>query len=338
MTISHSKKIYTDAWGIVKSLYPQFTTFIFIGGRGVGKTYSVLNGCLQENVKIMYARRTDTEMKNCVKETKNPYKKINKNEKRDVHIFPDEDNFIIREKENIVGYACSLSGGDKVRGADLSDVNVFVLDEFIKRKKIDFLHGESFILWCEIMETIGRNREIEGEKPLINILLSNSNSLEEPILTEFGLPEVIRNMKKDDIEIYKNEERGLYLQLIKNEEFKKEKEKTSMYKLIKNTSYYEMAVNNEFVDDYFGDVQRINLKGFTPVFSYNDYLYVYEHKKTFHLYVCKSRNKNCACYYDHNIRALKRDYGFLIESKINNMDVTYSDYNTKLEFLRIWRK
>lgn len=335
--MKYRSNIYFDAWGKVRELYPSYTTFIFIGGRGVGKTYSVLNGALKEGKKIMYARRTDTEMKNCTRETKNPYKKINRNENRDVHVYPDEDNFIIKDKDDLVGYACSLSGGNKVRGSDLSDVEVFVVDEFIKTTQIDFLRGNSFFLWCEIMETIGRNREIEGDLPLINILLSNSNSLNEPILVEFGLPEIIRNMKKEHRNVYVDEERKIYLELIEKEEFKEAKRETTMYKLIKGTSYYDMAIDNDFVDDYFGDVKRMNLKGYTPLFAYNDTLFVYAHKKTFQMYVCKSRSTNCDRYFIHNKKALKKDYGFMIESKVHSEDIIYSDYNTKLEFLKIWR-
>ena len=138
--------IYTNCYEIVSTT--DYFLYIFIGGRGIGKSYSMLSEAYKHQDMIMYVRRTDTELKNCCDEFTNPYKSINQNIGSNISIKPNKDNALIIEKidddhTNLIGYASALSTFGKFRGADFSDVNLIIFDEFINTSPVNTLKGEA---------------------------------------------------------------------------------------------------------------------------------------------------------------------------------------------------
>lgn len=229
---------YVDCW---KSIVDTFYfLYLFIGARGIGKTYSVLKGLINQKSKFLYVRLTDTELKNSVSPLNNPFKTLNTDLKRDIQIIKikgtDTYGIIDNETGDIIGSAGALSVFGKYRGVDFSNVDYIIFDEFIpkgyrqanKNQDIDFF---------DMLETVNRNRELQGKSPIKVILLSNSNSLQSPILNSLGLPEIINQMRKNNKEIYTDNERGIYLQLFKNTDVSNAKSQTSLYKLTRDTEY-----------------------------------------------------------------------------------------------------
>lgn len=328
-------EIYTNCYDIVKKSNLFF--FIFIGGRGIGKTYSMLRNPYFENKKIMYVRRTETELKNCCSAIFNPYKKINMNEQINIEIQKVEDSAVIIDNtdENnpeTVGYASALSTFGKFRGADFSDVDLIVYDEFISTSPYSRMENECLML-LNFIETVNRNRELEGEESVKVVLLSNANTIDNDIIRTLGLAEEIHRMKQNDEHIYTDEERGIYLNLLENKEVLDMKMKTRLYKLAKGTSFYDMALDNEFTRDYFGDVGKVDYKELVPMCCYENF-YIYEHKSNNVLFISK-RKCNCPKYNQNNVKAFKRAYGFKIMWYIEAGYAFYADYGIKLSFLQL---
>lgn len=347
MNSSTNKPVYTDVWRVIDD-NPHFFLYIFIGGRGCGKTYSVLRGIVERNLKFVYLRRSDRELKIATSLNGNCFKPLNM--KEGFAIYPESGSAeeaitfcnenVIDERTNkpaIIGYAGSLSTFGNFRGASFEDVDVLFLDEFINTAPINRLKDSAFQLFNAI-ETINRNRELEGSKPIYCILCSNSNRLDDDILNTFGLPERIRVMRRIDQEIYTDELRGIYLNDIHNENFKEAKKKTALYKLTQGTEFYDMAVENDFVFDDFNDIQKIPTNKLQPICGYGDlYFYAIKDRKAF--YVCKRKaDVNLYPNTTEGYTQFKRDYGDMLQIGIVERYLIYSDYNVKISVKNIGKK
>lgn len=341
-----SNAIYTDIYPIVKD--SDYFLYIFIGGRGIGKTYSMLKGAYYDNKKIIYLRRTQTMLENCCTELDNPYKSINRNEYSNIHIQEQKDIAKIVNiegtdviEETIIGYGLGLNTFGKFRGADFSDVDYIVFDEFINLSGRTDFKNDSYLLF-NLIETVNRNRELEGKPSIKIICISNAESIDNDLLRVLKLPEEIQKLKEkqnyiDDTATYTDDERGIYLSILKaSETFIDLKLKTKLAKLTEGTSFYEMAYNNEFTKDYFGDVSKIDFRELKPLVCYNN-LYMYEHKSKGFMYVCK-RRCDCEHYDDRTFKAFKRRYGLTMLYYIEHGYTIYSDYSTKLDTLHIFDK
>ena len=330
--------IYTDCYKIVKE--SNYFLYLFIGGRQIGKTYSMLHHSYFGGDKILYIRRTEVELKNCCNNFFNPYKKINMKEGTNIQVEKTEDSAVIMDHTDednlkIVGYAAALSTFGKFRGADFSDVDTIVFDEFINTSPYGQMNQSEATLLFNLIETVNSNRELEGGNAIKVVLLSNANTIDNDIIRCFSLAEVIHQMKKENKHLYTDDEKGLYLALLENKEVHDLKMKSKLYKLVEGTSFYDMALNNEFVTDFFGDVKKINYNELKPLCSFNEF-FVYEHKSANILFVCK-RKANCPKYDNQSIKAFKRSFGFRILWYMDCGYCFFSDYNTKLAFKQIFK-
>lgn len=329
---------FYNVWEVVKST--DYFLYIFIGGRGCGKTYSTLKGVLEDEECFLYTRRTETEYKNCCSELTNPFKTLNEDLNRNVTIKANKDSAMVieylddeRKEFNFIGYASALSTFGKFRGADFSDVNYIIFDEFINTGNVKNFNNEANFLF-NMIETVNRNRELLGKESVKVILLSNSNTIDNDIIRTLSLGEEIRKMKESNTELYTDKERGIYLHLINTPGLKDMKEKTRLYRLTKGTSFQDMALENEFVNDYFGDVKKLNYNEFTPVASYEKVTF-YKHKSK-NLLFASWRKAKCPYYDNLTKKAFKRDYGFMIGNYIERGLILYLDYNVKLFVKKIW--
>lgn len=330
--------IYTNCYGTVKK-NNYFLNF-FIGGRGTGKTYSALKGCYFDDKKIMYLRRTAEELKTTCSGVTNPFKAINTDFGVDVRVVKNKTitqliDYTDTQNPKEIGVACALSTFGNLRGADFSDIDVIIFDEFINTNPINRLKDEGFLLW-NLIETVNRNRALRGENEIKVILLSNSGSLENGILTDLDLPEEIRKMKTENMTVYNDDDRGIYLELLDNKAVRDAKAETALYKATRGTSFYAMALDNEFTNDCFSDVKRIDFKEFRPLCSFND-VYFYRHKFQNFIY-CSKRKADCDHFDEESIKQFMRGWGFVINQVYVNQGLIYQDYNIKLKVKKILRQ
>lgn len=324
--MEHStQSMFYNGWEVVQST--SFFLYMIIGGRGIGKTYSILKGILESNAYFMYVRRTDVELKNCCKQTNNPFTTLNSDLNRNVEISKNEDSYIIHEDDSIIGVGGSLSTFGKFRGSDFSKVEYIVFDEFINTSPFNTLKKEDELLF-NMIETVQRNRELIGKKSIKVILLANSNRLDNGIIKTLKLGEQIRLMKINGIEEFKDEDRGLYLALPTGLKISKEKENTALYKLTKGTDFYDMSIGNDFVHDVFDNVEKIQNSKLIPIVRYENITF-YKIKDNGYLY-CSYRNADCPFYDKDTYKKFKYDYGYLIGEFIESKCIYYQDYNIKL--------
>ena len=306
---------------------------IIIGGRGIGKTYSALSFVLEKQKPFIYLRNTDVQLKECITGFGNPFKRLNMDTGSDIFFKSEKSHSLIydgsREDGQPIGYGLALSTFENLRGVDLSDVVYVIFDEFIEKRSLTFRQFECFI---SFYETVNRNRELLGEKPLCCILLSNSQRLSNPILAGYGIIPTIENMIRTGQKEYRKP--GMYLSL-PSSAVSDLKKNTANYALINGTKIADEALNNAFAFDSFYGIKRRNLNEYIPVVQIDD-IYIYKHKTTGRLYACMSQAQNIPVFTSRdNKTAFLRAFGRKLFDAASKGFIDYSDFVTKTLLLDI---
>lgn len=332
---------------------------IFIGGRGVGKTFSTLRNYVfdekkeeviipqsQYSGKFMYVRNTQKQIDLCGKAAGNPFKRINNNfnisitpkKDGDMCIFYSEDVTNVKRSSKItcpiLGYGVALSTFGNMRGGDFSDVDYLLYEEFIDPSaRVRALMKTAGVDFQNLRETVARNREIEGQEPLAIKLLSNSVTLDSPILLELGIANTIAHMIMVDQHRCTIPEKNIYIELIENKKFANLKKDTTLYKSSKeDTLFVQQALKNQFFNDNF-DLIRKNapVNEYTPKFTVNNAFTMYRHKSRNEWFCsAKSIQKNCPTYKSSDMDRLIDDWAFLYKRWILSRKIFFDNYATKL--------
>lgn len=321
-----SDDVYYNKWDFIAKSH--YFLYIVIGGRGIGKTYNVLRGLITDGEYLLYIRRTEAEVRNCCTVLNNPFLTINEDLQRDIEVSKSEDSYVIHEQDNVIGMAGSLSTFGKYRGTNFDKVNYIVFDEFLATSPYDRLYKHEAELFYNLLETVGRNREIQGRPPIKVIMLANSNRIRSGIIESLHLAEQIRLMETAKIEEWADEKRGIFMNLPEDLRITALKKNTKLYKLTENSEYYDMAINNNFVYDDFSVVRRYRSNEIIPICSYSNVTF-YTVKGSEYLY-CSTRRADVKTYNSKTIKDFKRRYGMVIKGYLDRNKVHCSDYDVKL--------
>lgn len=319
----------------------------FLGGRGIGKTFSTLCSYVADEKgnfldpslgKFMYIRETANEIRICTDETANPFKKINK--VKNWYVYPEysaKTNFATFYREDLnnqreaIGYGVALSTFANLRGADFSDVTDIVYDEFIKQKGGRRLSNAGLSL-LHLYETVNRNREFDGESPVIMKLLANSVSLNSDILLVMNAVSTLAHMVTKHQYRATIPERKLYLELINKADFREMKEQTVLYQLTKGTSFSDEALDNVFVDDDMTFVRKVPLDEYIPFCSFGTDYTMYKHKTRVEWFIAAKQSKSPIMLTSYQQDFLKSRYRLIYEELSILRKIYYDSYGTKLVF------
>lgn len=277
--------------------------FLFIwGGRGKGKTYPTLKYVIEECVRFVFVKRTETDIQLLLSGKGdadiNPFMQLNKDMGWEIHPFKFAKGFggfWNCEKDEkgdfhpvgeMLGYILPLSTVAKVKGFSI-DADVVIYDEFIPQigERINKGEGDSYF---NLLESVGRNRELLGKPPLLSICLANATLLNNPVFQTAKLVNDVERMIKRGKDIHIIKHRGVYLhRLPDDDEFTQKKAQTALYKMMSGTKFSRMALENEFAYEDFGLIGFKDLRGYTPILNikHDDLLLgVWQHKSTGELY------------------------------------------------------
>lgn len=330
--MQNDKPKFYDCYEVIEN---DFTFCFLIGGRGIGKTYSALRYMIEHNVKTMYLRNKDTEIKFACSPEGNPFKKLNSDNGYNIKI-PRAGNtlksIINDESKECIGYAAPVCTFGNIAGADFSDIDLSIYDEFIP-KKTDRIIGNLGELFSAAYETMNRNRELFGEKPIKAVFLTNSNSLASDVLIYFGLVPVIEQMIKNGENVYTDYQRSIYVELIQSD-ISEQKQQTALYKAISGSAYADMALNNDFAFDSFYNVKKRPIKEYYPICAIDD-IYIYRHKSNGTYYACRSR-ADCPTFTSADSLALfYRSYGLDIREQCITGNMYFSEFLIKNTLTKI---
>lgn len=339
LVIPTNKSGYFNCWDMVQKNLDDFNIFIIIGGRRLGKTYSILKGLIKDKKNHMYVRRTDSDLQECLTAKKNPYRAfkdiadvrlVAKGRETNICTFNEDDEII-----DYLGIASSVSTSGSVRGAYLEDIEYLVYDEFINLKPTNTLKRKEGNLFLDLYDTANNDRDLRGMKPLKAILLSNANTVDDGLLRVLKLGHVIYDMVTNNKNYYADYERKIYVALLPNDnEVTKKREQGAIGKLTNETSYGKMAMENKFVDSYFGDIDdNIKYIEYYGLCSYNN-IYFYIHKNDGHV-LASSKKTNVRSFTSKTVKQFYREYGMKIGMQYENGMMRFENYDIKLDVINL---
>ena len=258
---------------------------IFLGGRGIGKTYSVIDECMRQydenGSHFMYLRNQQNQIElSAGIGDMNPFNGWNKNHNRNVYIKISKKIGYIIEDDKTIGIAAALSTFNNLRGASLENgLDNVILDEFIQRER----NSGQFQQFINMLELVNRNKELEGRDPCRVFLLSNAQTLSNEILDGLGLIDQIAESKMHVGEFWQDDVK--YVELCKSN-ISDAKKRTVVARLLEGNPLYDEYYNNQFVFDDMSDCKKRPLGEYTPVFMIDDRC-IYQHKSRLEWYVTK---------------------------------------------------
>ena len=289
---------YIDIESIIKISKEYKCPFIYVwGGRGTGKTFNSLAYAIENDMKVIYVRRTQTQLDALKSERLNPIGKLNKEKgwflkmdtlaKNVYGIFGDPVN-PDPEDTTYMGAMIALSTYANVRGFDSPDCKMIIYDEFIKDPTERPFRGSELDALSNLYETINRNREIDDgmgiEDPVLMLCLANSNECANPIFLELGVVSKAVNMQKTGQIISILKDRRMILIHLEDSDISKKKENTALYQMRAGSDFATMALKNDFKDvNEFSGCSR-PLKEYKPVLSIGE-ITIYKHKSNGYYYV-----------------------------------------------------
>ena len=259
-----------------------------VGGRGTGKTYGALKYAVESGRMFMLMRRTQEQCNLINKPQFSPFKAICDDTGWDIRSESiSKYNAAFMRGDDCIGYTCALSTIANLRGFSAEDVTLCVFDEFIKEVHERPMHGEGTAL-LNAYETMNRNRELKGKKPMQLLCLANAFDIANPIFMSLGLVGTAERMKQKQQEVYVNRESGIGLFLPMSERISGEKRKTALYKLTEGSTYSDMALSNSFSYNPTDRIKAQNLKEYRPIVTVGE-ITIYRHKSGRKYYVSEHR-------------------------------------------------
>lgn len=290
---------YTEGWLNLEAVENINANFIFVyGGRGIGKTYG-----MQERIdhahrgEVFVMRRTKTEWDIITDERMNMFATYNQDHGTGLHFEVDKGIAEIKDGEDFIGLSAPLSTFSNLRGFDnFGNIRIMYYDEFIPERHKAKIRNEHEV-FLNVYESINRNRELKGEKPLKCVCFANSNDIKNPLFLGLGLVSMAEKMKRKGKEIYIDNARSVAMVDCCYSPISKKKAETALYKMAGEGDYFNMAIKNQFNNPLLPSVSR-KLIEYIPYVSVGE-INIYRHKANGRFYVSSTRQSS-APYYQAN--------------------------------------
>lgn len=240
---------------------------IFFGGRGIGKTFSILkHRCVNayhdpEHNKFIWLRDSNEVVKKIAagNSLTRPIELCDQ-------LFPHisikkiEGNycFVVDENETVIGYLMALSTFHNARGISYEDVSCIVWDEFIPEEGTLVKKNQGSI-FLNMYESVNRNREFDGADPVKIIFLSNTNDIYSDVLADLGVASIIEQMQADQKDHY--DDADILIEFLSSAAFYEKKKETFIYRINQNNKFNAMALDNSFTNSTSLIKRSIRLKG-----------------------------------------------------------------------------
>ena len=336
------EKLYTSSGWVNSALLLDCPEpfVIALGGRGIGKSYSLLAELLHRNTPFIYMRRTQTQLDAITVPQLNPYnqiaadegisiitQKLSKHTAGFYHGAVNEQGDTVPEGQPFaVGIA--LSTFASIRSLSAEGYEVLLFDEIIPERHEHPIKEEG-LAFANVLESLNRNRELQGRQPLKVILVSNSNTINSKILEVLGVLDIVDSMNRTG-QYYKSVNGLIAVYRYVDSPVSRRKQNSALYQVIKHADFQNMALQNEFAESDYENVQSRPLAEYTPVCSYGNCT-VYKHKSRLEYYVIKGIK--AADRYDKlplSTKAFNRKYYYIYGAMLDKR-VYYQTASVKLE-------
>lgn len=236
-----------------------------VTGRAAGKTYGVLQWALQNNIVIMFMRRTQTQLDTVTTDAYNPFAPLNEQRedggewrfvrhgKGSIELWnhlPDEEGNLVKVGTQPLGYGAALSTVRNLKGFSANRVQLIIFDEFIPLPGERAANTEASDFWRGY-ETINRNRELQGAPPVRVLFLGNANNrLGCNLLLDMGIAAAIAELDKSGREYKIIPQKSMGVWYLKETPITRAKADTAMYRAA-GEAHVREALNNEIGDEHW---------------------------------------------------------------------------------------
>ena len=321
--------------------YSSAIMYFVLGERGVGKSYGsivhAIKSFLKDGSQFVYLRRYKTELDTAVPKF---FDALIENEE-----FPELELKVVKSRTmskfivngEVAGFAVALSTANILKSTSFAKVKLIIFDEFIiDNGAYHYLRNECEQM-LDIIETIGRLRDIKV------LFLGNSISQSNPYFNYFDLS------LPYDSEFKTFKDGLIVVNYIKNEEYRKVKKASKFGRLIEGTDYAKYAIDNEFLRDNNNFIERRteDAINWNVVILYGRKYGIWVGKKSHKIYVESNYNpKNRMVYstdeYSHDENTLvltaKRDWFKIVVENYKIGNVRFEDQRCKDDCMKILRK
>jgi hypothetical protein len=285
-----NNKIYLPSGYLnIRGILAYKCTFNFIvGGRATGKTYGALSTVLEDDIKFMLMRRTQAQADLINKPDFSPFKPVC--DDRHIEITTasvSKYNAKFMLNDETIGYTCALSTIANMRGFDASDVKLLIYDEFIPERHERPIKQEG-AAFLNAYETMNRNRELKGKRPLTVLCLANAFDIANPIFLEQGLVGIAEKMKQNGRELYIDRDKSILILMPDSNKIMTKKSATALYKLTEGSEFSKMALKNDFIYNPTDNIRSMPLREFKPLVTVGE-ITIYKHKSKRLYYVSEHR-------------------------------------------------
>lgn len=344
-----AEEVYVDLMEYKNDDYPFQ---IFVGCRGMGKTYSGLKGLsgrARETGfcrKFIYSRRTQDQLDSITDgvdgEGLNPFKALNRDLGTDigfhtlrkkVTVIADrerDDKGSISYSPQTYGYGIAMKSVATITGIDASDCDDWFYDEFIKQAQEPSFKGE-FEAIMGAYETFNRNREFDGTPAMRFWAVSNAVDIYNVLFKGLHLVHDAERMAATGKQHRYYKDRKLAIHLMKpTESFKQMKAKTALACLTKGTEYYDMAFNNEFAYNDFSLIKYQPLTGYRPFCALDEaYIYCKKGEERYYVTYAKCKCERFSSKHTQDVMAFQRNYGVRLVNPFRDGRLIFESYELK---------
>lgn len=329
----YDKNGWLDIPNIVSNLTKQGVYIIFIvSARGTGKTYGVVDYIMKKyNGRFLFVRRTKAEIEMITDPEYNPFASYNRGSGHELIVEKTgKDTAHIRDGENIVGKCSSLKDMAK-RGINGDDVDVIVYDEFIPEPHVPRFRGEGKA-FLNMNETIGRNRELQHKPPLLVLALGNADTILNPLFEDLHLTSMMADMIRKGKEYSINRDRAMAIIRPLKSPISEKKKDTVLYKFARGTDFYEMAIDNNFVDYTDRCIKSRDLRAYRPLVSVGQ-ITIYRHKGERRYYATHHRSGSAEQFGTSKaeLMAFRRQYVDVLDAHLSGR-VEFEEFDVKTRF------
>lgn len=328
-------KIYDkNGWVNWDYIMNQGASFYSVtGARGVGKTYGLFKWCLENGKKFIYLRRLKSQLDQCARTDGNPFKKINTDTGRNIQPKSAGGNILFRDGENLIAVGVALSTVANVRGIDFSDYDIIIFDEAIASEGERPIPKE-FNAFLNFYETVNRNRELSGDKPVQAVLLGNANRLTNPYFSGWGFMKTALKMINGGQMVWRSGDGTRIMILLLDSPISRKKAETGLYKNA-SKDFVSMALDNAFRTDAT-NIRSMPLIEFTHLVSIGE-IGIYRHK-TERKYYVSFTTKDQPYYesYGIGLKMFQQDFYNLRLYYMINKIVYFENYECELIFRELF--
>ena len=324
-------KVYdNNGWVNWDYLINQGSAFtMVVGARGVGKTYGLMKYCLEKGRKFIYLRRLKSQLDQCANNAGNPFKKLNTDLSRNIKPKGTQGGVLFDENGEVVALGVALSTVANVRGFDYSDYDMIIFDEAVASDGERPIPHE-FNAFLNFYETVNRNRELSGDKPVQAVLLGNANRLTNPYYSGWHFMKTALNMIHGNQMIWRSGDGSRLMVLLLGSKISDQKANTVLYKNASD-GFLTMALDNAFRTDGT-NIRSMPIREFNHIVSVGE-IGIYRHKSE-RLYYVSSLIQKGSFYdsYGMGLKMFQQDYWNLRILYMVNKIVYFESYECELIF------